>query len=263
MKCSILSAVKILLQLVLLLVFALVFGKPSVVQYLAKHVRTNRLQLATGGIWAPALTLAALGPQTRNGWRAAKGDAANSLELVQEYCGAERNIASCIQMNTFSQKETFKNVLLGYTTKTSLLSPSLTTPDFTASFYGQTYTLNVARKISPDDSTTQLFIYFDYSHDYVIFIHDPNYFLVNDNPYGLPSNMMKLYPNRTANRYHRLALVEKQELNVPADPCVQDAGYNFNTCIKQSLAARVGCRTKWDQRSSKNLPLCTTIGQYR
>ena len=155
MNCAILSAVKILLQLILLLVFALVFGKPSVVQYLAKHVRINTLQLATGGIWAPAITLAALGPSTRNGWRADKGDAANSLVLVQVYCGAERNIANCIEMNTFSQKETFKNGLLGYW----------------ASFYGQTYTVNVARKISPDDSMTELFIY------YVFFIHDPNFFL--------------------------------------------------------------------------------------
>ena len=187
----------------------------------------------------------------------------NSIKLIQAYCGGAKDIAKCIEKTTFSERETFKDIQFGYSTQLSLLSPALATTDFTASFFGQMYTINIGRKITPDDARTQIFISFDYFHDYVIFIHDQNYFLVNDNPYGLPSNMMKLYPNRTANLYHRLALVERLELNVPDDQCVEDPVYNFQTCVRETLASRVGCRTKWDRLTTQNRPICKTIDQYR
>ena len=187
----------------------------------------------------------------------------NTNKYINIYCGKAKDIPKCIEKTTFSERETFQDIQLGYSTQLSLLSPALATTDYTASFYGQMYTIHIARKITPDDAKTQIFISFDYFTDYVIFIHDPNYFLVNDNPYGLPSNMMKLYPNRTANLYHRLALVDRLELNVPDDQCVEDSAYNFQTCVKETLASRVGCRTEWDRVTSQNRPMCKTIEQYR
>ena len=66
MKMAVLGAVKVLLQLILLIVFGVLFGKPAIRQYLNKHVRLVTTQMATGGLEAPAITLAALGSSTRS-----------------------------------------------------------------------------------------------------------------------------------------------------------------------------------------------------
>ena len=63
--------------------------------------------------------------------------------------------------------------------------------------------------------------------------------------------------------YYQIGLTEVHELNLPNDPCNDDADYNFNACIKESFSARVGCKTKWDYIGLKDLPPCKNISQYR
>ena len=63
--------------------------------------------------------------------------------------------------------------------------------------------------------------------NFFIFIHDKDYFIINTNPFGLTTLVRKLYPNVTANHFYRLAMAEKQELNVADDPCNEDPGYSF------------------------------------
>ena len=63
--------------------------------------------------------------------------------------------------------------------------------------------------------------------------------------------------------YHRIALTEVEELDVPEDPCNTDPDYNFDACIKESLSRQVGCRTRWDQWSDKDILPCSTMEQFR
>ena len=263
MKCHPLSTAKVIIQLLLLVVFAVYFGQPAVERYLAKQVRIETRKSETGGIPAPAVTIVVFSPETRNGWRTQVTDSQDAFNLIQPHCGEASDIHKCIEDQTFKETEAYKNVLLGFSTQTSLPSSSLATVDFTTTYQGRSYTLNIKQKINPDDATTQLFISFENRNNYALYIHDRNYFLINDNPYGLPSILKKLYPNKTSNFYYRLALIERQELDVPTDPCNTTPDYDFQACVKDTLAERVGCRTKWDLKSSSSRPLCRSMDQFQ
>ena len=123
--------------------------------------------------------------------------------------------------------------------------------------------LNINKQIGPIDRIHQLFVLLNYQLQYRIFIHDPKYFVINTNPVGLPNIMVKINPNITPSYYYRLALTEVEELDLPEYPCNTDPGYNFQTCVKESLSSQVGCRLSWDLWSDQDCPLCIHIGQFR
>ena len=184
----------------------------------------------TGGIAIPAVTISAINPETTTGWRNATKD---KYDIVQTLCNLNTSIElkECITSNTFEKEQTFKDVLLGYSSRKSLVNStvkSLWTADLTRSWYGRMYTLNIPQKIGPNDKTDQLFITFDYDRVKRIYIHDPRFYIPNSNPVGLPSTKyLKVYPATMANTYYRLALTEVEEMDVAADPCNTDPQYSL------------------------------------
>ena len=69
----------------------------------------------TGGIEAPTISIAAWNPRTQNGW---KGNASMTYNLIEANCKDRlATIVRCIEQNTFSQTEVFKDVVLGFTAK--------------------------------------------------------------------------------------------------------------------------------------------------
>ena len=191
MKRDLLHWAKVVIQLLLLVIFSVFFGRPAVERYLAKQVRIETTKSETGGIPAPAITLVVYSQETRNGWRTESRDNHDVFDLIGHHCGEASDIEKCIEDETFMKTEAYKNVLLGFSSQTSLESPSLVTVDFTSTFRGRSYTLDFNQKIDPDEAATQLFLSFENWNNYALYIHDKNYFLLNDNPYGLPSNVAK------------------------------------------------------------------------
>ena len=174
------------------------------------------------------------------------------------------NIKECINNKTFNLEEIIKDVILGFSKKESLINQeNLWTVDFTETWNGRAYTFNFHGRIGPEFTMLQLFVMLNYQLHYRIFIHDPKYFAINLNPVSLPHMMVIVNPNSTPSHYYRLALTEVEELNLPEDPCNTDPGYNFQTCVKESLSSQVGCRLSWDLWSDQDCPLCTHMEQYR
>ena len=117
------------------------------------------------------------------------------------------------------------------------MSPSkLWTEDFEVAWPGRVQTLEIERRIGPNDGIDQQFVLLNCGFTYKIYIHDPEYFVSNTNPVGLPTLRLKLNPNQTFNHFYRLALTEVEELDLPEDPCNTDLEYNFHGCIKESLS---------------------------
>ena len=191
MKCDLLHCAKVVIQLLLLVIFAVFFGHPAVERYLAKKVRIETTRSETGGIPAPAITLVVYSPETRNGWRTESRGDHDVFNLIQPQCGEASNIVKCIEDETFEETEAYKNVLLGFSSQTSLKNTSLVTVDFTSTFRGRSYTLDFNQKLDIDGAASQLFLSFESLNNYALYIHDKNYFLLNDNPYGLPSKVAK------------------------------------------------------------------------
>ena len=108
-------------------------------------------------------------------------------------CGDAEDIEECIVTKTFNRSEMVKGVLMGYMTRKSLVNENnLWIEDFTSSPKGRCYTLNIPQRIGPNGKEERLFLLLSHDLFYQIFIHDPDYFVMNSNPVGLPTIMKKL-----------------------------------------------------------------------
>ena len=252
-----------LLQMTLFAIFLAFFGLPAIERYQAKQVMVVKIRRDTGGIEAPTISIAAWNPQTKNGWR---GNTSMTYDLTEANCkdyNRSRSVDQCIEERTYKKEEIIKDVILGYTVKKSLLEQQdIFTEDFSTAWDGMHYSLDLSKRIGPDDSADQLFILLDKKLTYSIALHDPRYFVVNTNPAGLPNVILRLDPGMDENNYYRLALTEVVHMDLPNDPCQAEGEYNFQACVKQALSNKVGCRTKWDRWSSEDVPVCTDLEQF-
>ena len=138
---------------------------------------------------------------------------------------------------------------------------NISVEDFTHTWPGKYYTLNIPGKLRPTEDT-QLYLELHKELNYLIFIHDPNYFFFTATP-TFPLLMYEVKPNVTPSHYWRIRLTEVEELDHPLHPCNTDPDFNFQACVRESLSRQVGCRTKWDRWSPQDIPLCHTLEQYR
>lgn len=152
--------------------------------------------------------------------------------------GNTSDIESCIIQNTLEQNEVFTDVIKGYMLRESLMNltdPVVWSEDFTASWIGRTYTINIPHTIGPDHSD-QLFLTLDREFQKNIFIHDPKFFLPKTRPVGIPVGpYIKLRPQNTPNHFYSLPVTEVEELDVSEDPCNLDWDYDYQVCIKGNL----------------------------
>ena len=77
------------------------------------------------------------------------------------------------------------------------------TEDFTTTWTGRYYTVNMSKKLGPDYELDFLIVSLFYTN-YIIWIHDPNFFIINLNPTSLPSLMKIVEPNNTSSHYYCL-----------------------------------------------------------
>ena len=93
----------------------------------------------------------------------------DTFQFVEAQCGEAKDITVCIEEKTFNQSAIIKNVILGFSSQTSLIDQDLGTEDFTSSYHGMAHTLNMDTKINPDDSTSQLFLIFQDLSNYQVY----------------------------------------------------------------------------------------------
>ena len=81
----------------------------------------------------------------------------------------------------------------------------------------------------------------------------------------MPSKFIKLSPSNLDHFkfYYKILAIQHIEKNVHGDPCVEDDQYSFTTCVKESLAKKVGCRPSWDVWSGQTIKNCTDIDEHR
>ena len=137
------------------------------------------------------------------------------------------------------------------------------TEDFSHSYTGRQYTLNMSRKLSVGKLNDLVRISFQPNLVYSLFFHDEKFFYISRNSVSGPPRVQKIVDPRMLPYYYQIGLTEVNELNVPNDPCNEDPDYNFNACVKERFARKVGCRTKWDHIQLKHLPICTNMTQFR
>ena len=261
----------LLLHLLLFIFFLAFFGVPSIEKYLAKKTIVISSEEQTKGIEAPAITFVA---QTGwIGWKTANEsmeDPTTSFDMV-DHCQRlnTTDMESCISRDTFQSTDFLREARLGfYKEEHSFLSSessaSFWTEDITIPFMGRHFTLKPSQKITRNSADTPAFL-LNANFSYSIFVHDENFFLINYNPIGLPNRvwMIKGEREKGGGYYYQITLTKHKRLNLDGRPCEEDLTYNFNTCIKEKLSAKVGCRLPWDTWSQQEREVCATDQQFR
>jgi hypothetical protein len=238
------------LQVGLFLGFIWHFGAPAVKRYYSMKVMVVTDKRQTGGIVGPTITVIARNTITREAWREEPLAKRDHSGIVEGQCSEYEHLGSieeCIKKKTYEKSDTIEGLILGFNSiltengpKETLTDCASWTEDFTTSWGGRSFSVTVPRAIGTDFLTDELFLQFDRSLLYDVFVHDKEYFILNQNEFGLPTTHKTLAAASLPDHYYELVLVEHEELNVATDPCTEDPAYSFRTCIKESLSSKVG-----------------------
>ena len=214
---------RLLVQVFLLAAFLYFFGFPAVARFSKKGVMVVETFEDTRGIPSPAITLSATG------------------QISDQTCfRMNASIEDCLEENTLNRWELLKSVVLGFYQREKIdLAQEFLSEDFTSVWAGRYFTLNLPLKIGPNYSKVQLFLGLHTNLTFTVFIHDPDYFLFNLNPIGLPTTMRKFTTKKDKSWYYRMELTEVEKLNLPSRPCNDDPSYNFKSCLRRSISAKV------------------------
>ena len=216
---------RLCLQSLLLTIFLFFFGLPAVEKYEKKEVMMVETSKETHGIPSPAITISA---------RSQK----------QQDCklAFDSSFERCIDSNTFNSSELLDSVVLGFRRREILnLSEVGLREDFTVLFTGKYYTLNLSLTSTPNFLEDQIILQLPRGNLISVFIHDPHFFLFNSNSDMKSMIMRKFDTGVEQSRYVNFELIERNELNVPSDPCELNPGYSFHACLRKSLSTQVFC----------------------
>ena len=147
--------------------------------------------------------------------------------------------------------------------KTSLMDPKFWIRDFTLTRDGFCYTLNCSLKVGSDYETHAVAIYAkDNTSHQVIYVHDPDFFILNGNPRATSKTSTKAMANTF--QYQTISLVEHSLLNHEKVPCEPRRDYSFRECVRKSFVEKVKCRLPWPELISaeNGVPVCQHLDQY-
>ena len=216
---------RLVVQVLLLAVFLYFFGFPAFARFNEKGVIVVQTKKDREGVPIPAITLAVI-------------DQIHNNTCFQN----NTSIEDCIEENTLNSSEIFVSVILGFKVRKVInITEEVFREDFTSIWAGRYYTLNLSLTIGPHSDEDQVFIGLNKNSTYTIFVHDPHYFLFNENPIALPTIMRRFQTknNEESSMVYRIDLTEIQKLNLPSSPCNDDAGFNYESCLRRSISEKV------------------------
>ena len=263
-----------ILHAVLFLIFMRFFGAPSVKKYLDMETIVISSEEQTNGIEAPAITFAALRRDDVDmymGWKSAEQNLTFETFAMFNHCQGLKftSMEDCWNNDTLERDEFLKSARLGFSEEnsTSLVnneaSSSIWSEDLTATFLGRHFTLKLSKTLptTPDG----FFIFqLDNGSDYLIWLHDENFFIPSENPLGPPIKRWTVMGTRNENGlYNLITLTKQKKLNLDQKPCEEDPTYSFTTCTKEKLSEKIGCRLPWDRWSQQDRKICETENEFQ
>ena len=242
------AGLKVVLQVVLIAMFFYMYGLPAWEKLNKQSTIVIKTKEDTNGIQAPSITISARSTVTKSGWkRTAKNTKPDEILLQQ--CKNFSSVEECLNSETFPRQSFIADAIRGFNGEVSLMNTrSIWVPDFTYVYSGRSYTFQPKLRIGPDFWRDQIFILLRKGFRYEIFVHEQNLFVTNGNSDTLPFKFIRIFPDdaKDFKFFYTISVIQHIEKNVPADPCVENDQYSFTTCVKESLARKVGCRPSWD-----------------
>ena len=178
-----------------------------------------------------------------------------SLEHV---CGTPKTfdeLSRCVTEKSFGLNETVEVV------DTGVVAGSVFTPgnfshwnsSLTSTMLGMCHTMVYPETI---DKTKNFAVAL--KDNFLVILHDPKFFVLKSDNFFVPH----LTLNNPTGKGFRLKVVTKKRMNRAGSfDCHPDPSYNYGTCVKESVAAKINCNSPWTDHKVNGLPTCTTIKQ--
>ena len=184
------SSLRVFLQIALLFIFLIFFGVPAIQKFQKKETILVSSKKFTNGIEAPALTIMGF-DNDGLGWKKPQ-DGLDSWASFKfdEHC-AKLNmttIEECIENDTYHLTDVMKGA--GYGMDSSPLNSSTLfwTQDLTTPNMGKHFKFKSQKGVLTSNNEDLLVTFLQKNVSPSVFVHDENFFLVNINPLGPPSN---------------------------------------------------------------------------
>ena len=181
--------------------------------------------------------------------------------FLRDVCGAPQTfeeLQRCVAEKSYGLNETvdvegWTGVVTSDVTKIKPTHPSHWNSTLTTTLMGMCHTMVYPE---PIDKSSKFVL--TMKDDFLIFLHDPNFFLLKSDNFFVPY----LTLNKPAGKGYRLKTVTKKRMNRAGRfDCQPDSSYNFGTCVKSSVAKSTGCNSPWSDQSVSSLPICNTTKQ--
>ena len=164
------------------------------------------------------------------------------------------DLKECVENNQFTLNDTISSVLLGTdkeafkqvhpSWKSSMATPAM----------GFCHTLVYKELLSGMEEL--LVVLKNEQSSYKIYLHDPTFFLQKSDSYFIP---FVLFKNPKGEKY-KIVTSQNTRMNRPGRfSCIEDAGYNFNKCVSDNIATKLGCRFPWAaEQANEKFQICNT-----
>ena len=222
---------RIVAQIVLLVAFLNFFGLPAIKRFLKNEVVIVESMKQTDGIPSPAITFSV-------------------PKQIMEHACFDRNESTeeCLENACLKQTDVIKSVSIGSNLKKEVkvnITREIVSENFAYTWAGIYFTLSLPYNLGTDIKDK---LYFGLSTNlsYLVFIHDPEYFFFNNNPTTIPGAHRAFDTNEMKPKswQYTFEMAEVNKLNLPSSPCNDDPSYNFLSCVRRSVASKVGKKLK-------------------
>ena len=134
-----------------------------------------------------------------------------SPEEMEEMYKSDLPCDDYLTKKTFNQSEAIIDIFRGYTRKMSILNQKhIVTEELTRPSFGRYYVVKPTFRIGTNDDLDQIFIVLFRNLQYIIYVHDPRFYLGFYNP-SIPMIRKIIVPDDTVGKYYNLILTEVKD----------------------------------------------------
>ena len=170
------------------------------------------------------------------------------------------DLRQCVKNNTFSLNDTIADVNK-WKSGTNCTKPvnTIWKSSMSTSLLGVCHTLVYKEALS---STDILWIKLEEKPwKYKVYFHDPTFFLQKSDSYFIPF----VFLSKLNGKEYRIVTSRNTRMNQPGKfECTKDTDYNFNKCVTNSLAIKLGCMFPWAaEKTNEKFQICNTTEKVK
>ena len=252
--------IKFVFIAILLLIFIQYFGIVSIKKYLDRGILVKvSKQSNPDGVVSPSVTICALNPLTKNGWRNDNFTMESDGSFVEASCSGltGRDLQDCVLRATYDIADFIPGGLdQGFNFSF----------DITVGRNGKCYThTSPTESIGSTIGYSSLLMQLNNTMQFEIFVHEQNFFFLTLNPKAFPGFRISLESDDLKNgefRLQTIEIIQRNNMDTEDQPCTNDPNYSFSVCLRKSMETTgSGCVMPWNN-GENGTKMCQTVEQY-